>query len=332
MTTSEPYDLVGGPFAVIESDPGVFTALIQKLGVKGLEVIELYDIEPWAVDHLNPHGLIFCYMCTEESDNFETGDELDDPDAERVWFANQLSDDACSSQAILNVLLNRPQIYLSDELSDFKKITDDMSPVCRPADIRGGMHAVAATTIEANKHDVGRTSDGSPAKKKRKTSRTTAKSKQKAAQSVLDSQEAYHFIGYVPARDKVWELDGLRSCALEVGTLPPECRSEDGRNGWMDIVRPALRMKMQKYTSGSDHIRYSLLAIVDDRYQKASDELELLKRERHALERRLNNVHPEGWSHKVESTPRILARARWTRRLPSWTCQSATCRRPGRRV
>lgn len=146
MTTSEPYDLVGGPFAVIESDPGniylgqniddthgrptgVFTALIQKLGVKGLEVIELYDIEPWAVDHLNPHGLIFCYMCTEESDNFETGDELDDPDAERVWFANQLSDDACSSQAILNVLLNRPQIYLSDELSDFKKITDDMSPV-----------------------------------------------------------------------------------------------------------------------------------------------------------------------------------------------------------
>lgn len=186
-------------------------------------------------------------------------------------------------------------------LSGWHFIRAAQNSLARPADIRGGMHAVAATTIEANKHDVGRTSDGSPAKKKRKTSRTTAKSKQKAAQSVLDSQEAYHFIGYVPARDKVWELDGLRSCALEVGTLPPECRSEDGRNGWMDIVRPALRMKMQKYTSGSDHIRYSLLAIVDDRYQKASDELELLKRERHALERRLNNVHPEGWSHKVDA-------------------------------
>ena len=37
-----------------------------------------------------------------------------------------------------------------------------------------------------------------------------------------------------------------------------------------------------------DHIQFNLLAIVENKYQKASDELEMLKREKLALERRLN--------------------------------------------
>ena len=41
-----------GPFAVIESDPGLFTTLVRALGARGLQVVELYDIEPWASDHL----------------------------------------------------------------------------------------------------------------------------------------------------------------------------------------------------------------------------------------------------------------------------------------
>ena len=68
-------------------------------------------------------------------------------------------------------------------------------------------------------------------------------------------------------------------------------------SGWMDVVRPALRMKMKKY--GGDNIRFSLLALVDDQYQAASDEFELLKREKRALERRLNEVYPDGWESLV---------------------------------
>jgi hypothetical protein len=69
------HDLIGGPFTVVESDPGnwtrtgddnqpellsltilrnldVFTSIIRGLGVEGLEVEEVYSIEPWATDHL----------------------------------------------------------------------------------------------------------------------------------------------------------------------------------------------------------------------------------------------------------------------------------------
>ena len=153
-----------------------------------------------------------------------------------------------------------------------------------------------------------------PAKRAKTTSpvkaRKTNKGKEKEQNTDKEEEEeTYHFIGYVPAYGKVWELDGLKSGPLEVGELPEDSSSsssgtttttssKDPNRGWMDVVRPALRMKMEKYGgSGCDgsNIRFSLLAIVDDMYQKASDELELLKREKIALERRLE----AGWETSV---------------------------------
>ena len=73
------------------------------------------------------------------------------------------------------------------------------------------------------------------------------------------------------------------------------------RAGWMDVVRPVLQRRMQTVLRGASegHIQYNLIAIVDDPYLCASDELELLKRERVALERRLAGRFPDGWQDKV---------------------------------
>lgn len=88
--------------------------------------MELYDIEAWAVDHLHPLGLIFCFLWHKDS---HRASDFDDPDAERVWFANQLIDDACASQAILNVALNIPDISINDRLNAFKADTAEMTSV-----------------------------------------------------------------------------------------------------------------------------------------------------------------------------------------------------------
>ncbi|TDL17093.1 cysteine proteinase [Rickenella mellea] len=345
------HDLVGGPFAVIESDPGVFTTLIRRLGVTGIEVEEVYDIQPWALDHLKPKGLILCFMWRH--DTHRAGD-FEDSAAERVWFANQLSEDACASQAILNVLFNCPDVELGDALSRFKADTAKMSSMdkglaipnlpllreaqnsmARPADVRGALNAIAEVTQAATK------SASKPAQKKRRTGTGTGTSpakepkpkkngtsaaaaakgktkKSKAAVDDEDENETYHFIGYVPAHGKVWELDGLKSGPLEVGELPSSTNpdrslrstststatstSTSSTEGWEDVVRPALRMKMEKYGGGdgeSGNIRFNLLALVDDRYEARSDVLEGLKRERAALERRLAGAFPGGWRDKV---------------------------------
>lgn len=69
----------------------------------------------------------------------------------------------------------------------------------------------------------------------------------------------------------------------------------------MDIVRPVIKQKMRKYGGGENavDIRFNLLALVDDRYQKSSDKLELLKREKEVLERRLQEAELNGWPGKV---------------------------------
>jgi len=145
------------------------------------------------------------------------------------------------------------------------------------------LNAIATTTLEeAPKKD-----NKPPPTKRRKT--TTAKAL-KAKPSGTDAEESYHFIGYVPYAGKVWELDGLKSGPLEVGEIPAE-----SKGGWMDVARPALRRKMQKYGD----VRVNLLAIVQDQYEKLSDRLELLKREKIALERRLKEAYPNGWENKV---------------------------------
>ena len=102
----------------------MFTTLVRNFGVKGLEVVELYDIEPSVTEHLRPHGLIFCFLW--HKDPHKSGD-FEDPAAEHVWFANQLNDDACASFAILNVLLNCPDCDIGSTLVDFKKETEKMS-------------------------------------------------------------------------------------------------------------------------------------------------------------------------------------------------------------
>ncbi|KAJ7784398.1 ubiquitin C-terminal hydrolase [Mycena metata] len=298
-------DLVGEePFAVIESDPGVFTSLIRKLGIRGAELVELYDIEPWAVDHLNPRGLVFCFMWRKDA--HRPGD-FDDPAAERVWFANQLSDDACASLAILNIALNCPDIDIGEELAGFRRETESMSPVmkglaisssplirtahrafARPPDLRGALYSIATSTLD----DAAKKKKNPPIAKKPPPKPKATSSTVKVKKEEPDEEEAYHFIGYVPAYGKVWELDGLKSGPLEVGELSEEKAS------WMDVARPALRMKMQKYggAEGGTNIRFSLLALVDGFYEKASDNLEFLKRERNALERRMK----PGWESTVD--------------------------------
>ena len=80
----------------------------------------------------------------------------------------------------------------------------------------------------------------------------------------------------------------------------------------MDVVRPALQRRMHGTDAPSaGHIQYNLLAIVDDPYLRVSDELEMLKRERAALERRLAELHPEGWEDKV-CFPLSVSRSRYS--------------------
>lgn len=142
----------------------------------------------------------------------------------------------------------------------------------------------------------------------------------------LNAAETFHFIGYVPVNGKVWELDGLKNGPIEVGDFSsPNSDADPGStDGWEDVVRPALRMKMERYGAmvmrdpeDIGNIRFNLLALVPSEFEARSDALRLLIKEKNALEERLTNVFTESWK-EVSYRPDTLIhqtsydQRRWT--------------------
>ncbi|PBK85968.1 cysteine proteinase [Armillaria gallica] len=196
-------------------------------------------------------------------------------------IVNQLNDDACASQAILNILLNCSNVDIGMELSEFKEYTREMSPKMneRACHIR---FFSLAWYVPPNFLHVDLMTPDQP------TTPWPQPSSMPKPPPEEGDEETYHFISYVPAYSKLWELDGLKSGPLEVGDVM-------AMTEWIDVVWPALRTKMRKYGSGGDSgghdIRFSLLPIVDDAYEKANNKWEYWKSERQQLEQHLE----EGW-------------------------------------
>lgn len=160
------------------------------------------------------------------------------------------------------------------------------------------------------------------AERAKRKNKPAAKKKKKADEDEdedddSDGETVYHYVGYgresrcdittddqnfsyVPFKGKVWELDGLRVGPLEVGEIPSISKGNDeGSQEWLEVVRPAIRIKIESLQGLGHDIRFNLLALVEGGWEKRSDEFELLRREKRALERRLDRLDPE-WKTKVK--------------------------------
>ena len=51
---------------------------------------------------------------------------------ENLWFANQVIDNSCASLALLNIILNVPNLEIGEHLTQFKQFTKDFSPPVSP--------------------------------------------------------------------------------------------------------------------------------------------------------------------------------------------------------
>ncbi|KAF4517809.1 hypothetical protein B566_EDAN003014 [Ephemera danica] len=110
-----------GNWCLIESDPGVFTELIKEFGVTGAQVEELWSLDAEQFENLKPiHGLIFLFKWVPDDE--PTGSIVQDSRLDKIFFAKQVINNACATQAILSVLLNckHPDLSLGSTLSDFK--------------------------------------------------------------------------------------------------------------------------------------------------------------------------------------------------------------------
>ena len=114
---------------MIESDPGVFTELVRSMQVEHVQVEELYSLDdPQLLDD-QCHGLIFLFKYDKVT--YSTGKE-DVRETPGLFFAHQVINNACATQAILSILMNASNVQLGPELSQFKDFTSEL-----PSDMKG---------------------------------------------------------------------------------------------------------------------------------------------------------------------------------------------------
>jgi ubiquitin carboxyl-terminal hydrolase L5 len=224
-----------GNWCLIESDPGVFTELINEFGVTGTQVEELYTLDQESFSQLKPvHGLIFLFKWignTEIDGTFVT----DQDKLENIFFLKQVIENACATQAILSVLLNldHPDVDLGTNLNDFKSFASNFDP-----DTKG---------LALSNSEQIRTVHNSFAKQQ------LYELDEKTPQG---KEDVFHFIAYVPIKGRLYELDGLKPSPIDLGAIPVGC-------DWTEVVRPVLEKRIMKYSEGEIH--FNLMAIVSDR-------------------------------------------------------------------
>ncbi|KAF0717313.1 Aste57867_2344 [Aphanomyces stellatus] len=238
-------------WCTIESDPGVFTSLIEDIGVKGIQVEELYSLDDASFQQIAPiFGLIFLFKWTPGHAPAPTSSASAHQISPDLFFAKQVISNACATQAILSILLNleTPHVLLGDTLSEFKAFTGDF-----PSDLKG---------LAISNSDTIRTVHNS-------FSRAEPFVVEDDKRPAKDDDDVYHFVAYVPFQGKVYELDGLAEgpvCLGDITTPEP--------TAWLNVATPVIQRRIEKYASSE--IRFNLMGLVRNRIQLAQDNIAAL--------------------------------------------------------
>lgn len=245
----------GGGWNTIESDAGVFTSLVENLGVKGVQFEELLTLEPSELATLQPlYGVIFLFKYPNDRPYATPDGPLDgsfDWDAsEHIFFAAQTIQNACATQALLSVIMNNKadDVDVGAQMKDFREFA-----MALPPEFRG--EALSNSDLIRDVHN-------SFARSSPFVDET-----HKAG----EAEDAFHFIAYTPVNGTLYELDGLQPAPISHGPCAIE--------SFPSHVVEVLQRRIGRYEASEIH--FNLLAMCRDlriRAREFGDD-ELLARE-----------------------------------------------------
>ncbi|XP_076168823.1 ubiquitin carboxyl-terminal hydrolase calypso isoform X2 [Ptiloglossa arizonensis] len=262
----------------LESDPGLFTLLLEDFGVKGVQVEEIYDLQKSLEGPV--YGFIFLFRWIEErrsrrkvveqDESFVKDEEI----VNSIFFAQQVVPNSCATHALLSVLLNCPNIHLGTTLSRLKMHTSGMCP-----ENKGW--AIGNTPELACAHN----SHAMPQAKRRQDKNT-------GVSTGRFTGEAFHFVSYVPINGRLFELDGLKPYPMDHG---PWKEHEEWTEQFRRVITDRLGMATGEQLQD---IRFNLMAVVPDRRLAISHKLTMLKTNRQivleALQQLVKLSHQDG--------------------------------------
>ncbi|PUU83655.1 ubiquitin carboxyl-terminal hydrolase [Tuber borchii] len=243
---------MSGGWNTIESDAGVFTYLVDNLGVKNVQFEEMIALDADYLKQQSPvYGVIFLfkYPVGQKKTDEAVDGQYDFVASENIFFANQTIQNACATQAILSVLLNREDLDLGDQLREFKEFTQAF-----PAELRG--EALSNSELIRGVHN------------------SFARSSpfiDEGTRAATEDDDLYHFIAYTPINGILYEIDGLQPSPISHG----RCTEEE----FSEKIIPVLQRRIERYPA--TEIRFNLLAMVQDLRIRAAEigDVEMVARE-----------------------------------------------------
>jgi len=164
----------------LESDPGLFTLLVEDFGCKNVQVEEIYDLQKSIEGPV--FGFIFLFKWIEErrsrsrhhshgldnlnsnavsastssfSSTFDKPLFVENEDiVNSMFFAHQIVPNSCATHALLSVLLNSSNIDLGPILNRFKEHTFNMNPENKGHSICNAPELAKAHNSHASPHDL----------------------------------------------------------------------------------------------------------------------------------------------------------------------------------
>lgn len=257
----------------LESDPGLFTLLLEDFGVNGAQVEEVYDLQRPIEGPV--YGFIFLFRWIEERRArrkiVETTETFvkDEDAVNSIFFAQQVVPNSCATHALLSILLNCSDIPLGETLTRLKTHTKGMGPELKGLAI-GNTPELAASH---NSHAI-------PQARRRRLDKGSG-----VVSTGRFTGEAFHFVSFVPINGHLFELDGLKPFPMDHG---PWEESEEWTGKFRRVMADRLGI-----STGEQDIRFNLMALVPDRRIAFTHKLSMLKTNQSivttALEKLLNN-------------------------------------------
>lgn len=162
-----------------------------------------------------------------------------------LFFANQVINNACATQALLSILMNCP-LELGPDVSNLKAFSMQL-----PFKERG--HAIGNCEPIRTWHNSFARNDPF----------VIEESNDKSGKA----EDAFHFISYLPFNNKLYELDGLQKGPICYGECTPDT--------WLAQARDLIQKRIQLY-EGTE-IRFNLLALVKDKLERLREDISELK-------------------------------------------------------
>jgi ubiquitin carboxyl-terminal hydrolase L5 len=242
---------------------------VEKFNVKGIEFSDLYSIDSESLQQLEPvYGVIFLFKYGDvdrryaSEGNKPLNGEYDyEYQNNGLFFANQTIQNACGTQAVLNILLNKSEeIEIGEDLANFKSFVtgfdgEMIGETISNSDLIRSVHNSFSTPSSLVIDD-----DKKPPK------------------NYDDKNDGlFHFVGYLRFNNHIYELDGLKSHPIRHA----ECNSQQE---FCEKLPDVIQRRIAKYDS--QELRFALLAITNNKleyFQSVGDiemvNSQLMKRE-----------------------------------------------------